>query len=62
MRRTEVLQGVRRRKFEEVWGRWQERRLSQVDQVHPVLSLYRERYGGPVVSLATAPTAARSTI
>jgi transposase len=89
MRRTEVLQGLRRMKFEDIYGRWQERRLSQaeaaeilgmsertlrrwrdryegegaaglldrrlgkasakrvpVDQVHRVLTLYRERYGG----------------
>ena len=89
MRRTEVLQGLRRMKFEDVYGRWQQRRLSQaeaaeilgmsersfrrwrgryedegvaglldrrlgkasarrvpVDQVHAVLSLYRERYRG----------------
>jgi transposase len=89
MRRTEVLQGLRRMKFEDIDGRWQERRLSQaeaaeilgmsertlrrwrdryegegaaglldrrlgkasakrvpVDQVHRVLTLYRERYGG----------------
>jgi transposase len=89
MRRTEVLQGLRRMKFEDVYGRWQARRLSQaeaaeilgmsersfrrwrdryradglegladrrlgkasarrvpVDQVHAVLTLYRERYRG----------------
>jgi transposase len=89
MRRTEVLQGLRRMKFEDVYGRWQQRRLSQaeaaeilgmsersfrrwrdryedegaaglldrrlgrasakrvpVDQLHDVLTLYRERYGG----------------
>jgi transposase len=89
MRRTEVLQGLRRMKFEEIYGRWQQRRLSQaeaaeilgmsertfrrwrdryqadglegladrrlgkasakrvpVDQVHELLTLYRERYGG----------------
>jgi transposase len=89
MRRTEVLQGLRRMKFEDVYGRWQQRRLSQaeaaeilgmsertfrrwrdryegeggtglldrrlgkasarqtpVDQVHAMLTLYRERYGG----------------
>lgn len=88
MRRTEVLQGLRRMKFENVYGRWQARRLSQAeaaeilgmsertfrrwrdryegegvtglldrrlgkasarrvpaDQVHDVLTLYRERYG-----------------
>ena len=31
MRRTEVLQGLRRMKFEDVYGRWQQRRLSQVE-------------------------------
>ena len=31
MRRTEVLQGPRRMKFEEVYGRWRERRLSQAE-------------------------------
>jgi transposase len=31
MRRTEVLQGLRRMKFEDVYGRWQERRLSQAE-------------------------------
>jgi transposase len=89
MRRTEVLQGLRVMRFEDVYGRWQQRRLSQaeaaeilgmsersfrrwrdryedegaaglcdrrlgkasarrapVDQVHDVLTLYRERYGG----------------
>jgi transposase len=89
MRRTEVLQGLRRMKFEDVYGRWQQRRLSQAeaaeilgmsersfrrwrdryqtdgvdgladrrlgkasarrvpaDQVHELLSLYRERYRG----------------
>jgi transposase len=89
MRRTEVLQGLRRMKFEDVYGRWQQRRLSQaeaaeilgmsertfrrwrdryradglegladgrlgkasarrvpIDQVHAVLTLYRERYRG----------------
>jgi transposase len=89
MRRTEVLQGLRRMRFEDIYGRWQQRRLSQaeaaeilgmsertfrrwrdryedegaaglldrrlgqassrrvpVDQIEPVLTLYRERYGG----------------
>ena len=89
MRRTEVLQGLRVMKFEDVYGRWQARRLSQaeaaeilgmsersfrrwrdryqadgfegladrrlgkasarrvpIDQVHAVLTLYRERYRG----------------
>lgn len=31
MRRTEVLQGLRRMKFEDIYGRWQERRLSQAE-------------------------------
>jgi transposase len=31
MRRTEVLQGLRRMKFEDVYGRWQRRRLSQAE-------------------------------
>lgn len=31
MRRTEVLQGLRVMKFEDVYGRWQARRLSQVE-------------------------------
>ena len=31
MRRTEVLQGLRRMKFEDLYGRWQERRLSQAE-------------------------------
>jgi transposase len=31
MRRTEVLQGLRGMKFEDVYGRWQERRLSQAE-------------------------------
>jgi len=31
MRRTEVLQGLRRMKFEDICGRWQERRLSQAE-------------------------------
>jgi transposase len=31
MRRTEVLEGLRRMKFEDVWGRWQGRRLSQAE-------------------------------
>jgi hypothetical protein len=29
MRRTEVLQGLRRMKFEDIYGRWQRRRLSK---------------------------------
>jgi transposase len=31
MRRTEVLQGLRRMKFEDVYGRWQQRQLSQAE-------------------------------
>src|SRR5918994_6082297 len=31
MRRTEVLQGLRRMKFEDIYGRWQQRRLSQAE-------------------------------
>jgi 2-deoxy-D-gluconate 3-dehydrogenase len=31
MQRTEVLQGLRRMKFEDVYARWQERRLSQAE-------------------------------
>jgi transposase len=31
MRRTEVLQGLRRMKFEEIYGRWRPRRLSQAE-------------------------------
>ena len=31
MRRTEVLQGLRRMNFQDVCGRWQERRLSQTE-------------------------------
>ena len=31
MRRTEVLQGLRRMKFEDVYGRWQQRRLSPAE-------------------------------
>ena len=31
MRRTEVLQGLRAMKFEDVYGRWQARRLSQAE-------------------------------
>jgi transposase len=31
MRRTEVLQGLRAMKFEDVYGRWQQRRLSQAE-------------------------------
>ena len=31
MRRTELLQGLRVMKFEDVYGRWQQRRLSQTE-------------------------------
>jgi len=31
MRRTEVLQGLRRMRFEDIYGRWRERRLSQAE-------------------------------
>ena len=31
MRRTEMLQGLRRMKFEDIYGRWQQRRLSQAE-------------------------------
>ncbi|MCE3250422.1 MAG: transposase [Geminicoccaceae bacterium] len=31
MLRTEVLQGLRRMKFEDIYGRWQQRRLSQAE-------------------------------
>jgi transposase len=31
MRRTEVLQGLRRMKFEDIYGRWQEHWLSQAE-------------------------------
>ncbi len=31
MRRTEMLQGLRWMKFEEIYGRWQQRRLSQAE-------------------------------
>src|SRR5512134_712527 len=50
MRRTEVLQGLRRMKFEEVYGRWQQRRLSQAEAAE-ILGMsertfrrWRERY------------------
>jgi hypothetical protein len=32
MRRTEVLQGLRVMKFEEIYRRWRQRRLSQADR------------------------------
>lgn len=50
MRRTEVLQGLRRMKFEDIYGRWQERRLSQAEAAE-ILGMsertfrrWRERY------------------
>jgi transposase len=50
MRRTEVLQGLRRMKFEDVYGRWQARRLSQTEAAE-ILGMsertfrrWRERY------------------
>jgi transposase len=50
MRRTEVLQGLRRMKFEDIYGRWQERRLSQTEAAE-ILGMsertfrrWRERY------------------
>ena len=50
MRRTEVLQGLRRMKFEDVYGRWRERRLSQAEAAE-ILGMsertfrrWRERY------------------
>ena len=52
MRRTEVLQGLRRMKFEDVYGRWQDRRLSQW-QAAEILGMsertfrrWRDRYEG----------------
>jgi transposase len=52
MRRTEVLQGLRRMKFEEVYGRWRERRLSQAEAAE-ILGMsersfrrWRDRYDG----------------
>ena len=50
MRRTEVLQGLRLMKFEDVYGRWQERRLSQTEAAEILgmsersLRRWRERY------------------
>jgi transposase len=50
MRRTEVLQGLRRMKFEEIYGRWRQRRLSQAEAAE-ILGMsertfrrWRERY------------------
>jgi transposase len=52
MRRTEVLQGLRRMKFEDIYGRWQERRLSQAEAAE-ILGMsertfrrWRDRYEG----------------
>ena len=52
MRRTEVLQGLRRMKFEDVWGRWQRRQLSQAEAAE-ILGVsertfrrWRDRYAG----------------
>jgi transposase len=52
MRRTEVLQGLRRMKFEDVWGRWQGRQLSQAEAAE-ILGMsertfrrWRDRYEG----------------
>ena len=44
MRRTEVLQGIRRMKFEEVLGRWKRRHVSQ-EEAASMLGL-SERQGG----------------
>jgi hypothetical protein len=41
MRRTEVLQGLRVMKFEEVYGHWQQRRLSQAEAADLVGSAAR---------------------
>jgi transposase len=50
MRRTEVLQGLRVMKFEEIYGRWRQRRLSQAEAAE-ILGMnertfrrWRERY------------------
>jgi transposase len=52
MRRTEVLQGLRTMKFEDVYGRWQQRRLSQAEAAE-ILGMsertfrrWRDRYQG----------------
>jgi phosphomannomutase len=50
MRRAEVLQGLRRMKFEDVYGRWQQRRLSQAEAAEILgmsertLRRWRDRY------------------
>jgi hypothetical protein len=43
MRRTEVLQGLRTMKFEEVYDRFRHGRLEFVERI---VSLYRDRYAG----------------
>jgi Homeodomain-like domain len=52
MRRTEVLEGLRRMKFEDVYGRWQGRQLSQAEAAE-ILGMSertfrrrRDRYAG----------------
>lgn len=52
MRRTEVLEGLRRMKFEDVYGRWQGRQLSQTEAAE-ILGMsertfrrWRDRYEG----------------
>ena len=52
MRRTEVLEGLRRMKFEDVYGRWQGRQLSQAEAAE-ILGMsertfrrWRDRYEG----------------
>jgi len=56
MRRTEVLQGLRGMKFEDVYGRWQQRRLSQAEGAE-ILGVsersfrrWRDRYEGEGVA------------
>jgi Helix-turn-helix domain len=56
MRRTEVLQGLRGMKFEDVYGRWQQRRLSQAEAAE-ILGVsersfrrWRDRYEGEGVA------------
>ena len=50
MRRTEVLQGLRRMKFEDIYGGWQQRRLSQAEAAEILgmsersLRRWRDRY------------------
>jgi transposase len=52
MRRTEVLQGLRRMRFEDIYGRWRARRLSQAEAAE-ILGMsersfrrWRDRYEG----------------